>query len=47
MQQDEKRKREDAEALDQMLAKQLQNDYRATRRDKAKPNYILDPKAKR
>lgn len=47
MQQDEKRKREDAEALDQMLAKQLQAEYRTTRREKAKtPNYTID-KAKR
>lgn len=45
MQQDEKKKREDAEALDEMLAKELQAEYRTTRRDKAKPpNYILDNK---
>lgn len=48
MQQDEKKKREDAEALDEMLAKELQAEYRTTRRDKAKPpNYILDKGAKR
>lgn len=45
MQQDEKRKREDAEALDEMLAKELQAEYRTTRRDKAKPpNYTIDNK---
>lgn len=32
MQADEKRKREDAEALDEMLAKELQNEFRSTRR---------------
>ena len=48
MQQDQKRKREDAEALDQMLAKELQNQARITRRDKLKPpNYSIDTKAKR
>lgn len=45
MQQDEKRKREDAEALDEILAKELQAEYRTTRREKAKPNYSLDPKS--
>ena len=45
MQQDEQRRREDAEALDQMLARELQSEYRYTRRDKNKPpNYIIDPK---
>lgn len=44
MQQDEKRKRQDAQALDEILAKELQAEYRTTRRDKAKPNYSLDPK---
>lgn len=46
MQQDEKKKREDAEALDEMLAKELQAEFRATRRDKSKPpNYMMDNKA--
>lgn len=44
MQQDEKRKREDAEALDEMMAKEMQAEYRTTRREKNKPNYSLDPK---
>lgn len=37
MQQDEQRKREDAMALDEILAKEIQADYRTTRRDKVKP----------
>lgn len=45
MQQDEKRKREDAEALDEMLAKELQAEFRATRRDKSKPPNYTDNKA--
>lgn len=44
MQQDEKRKREDAEALDEMLAKELQAEYRTTRRDKTKPPNYTDAK---
>ncbi len=31
-------------ALDEILAKELQAEYRTTRREKAKPNYSLDPK---
>lgn len=37
MQQDEQRKREDACALEEHLAKEVQPDYRTTRRDKVKP----------
>jgi len=46
MQQDEQKRREDAEALDELLARELQIEYRLTRRDKNKPpNYVLDPKS--
>ena len=47
MQADEKRKREDAEAMDEMLAKELQADFR-TRREKMKgPNYAEGKQGKR
>lgn len=46
MQQDEQRKREDAIALEENLAKEVQPDYRTTRRDKVKPaDYPASSKA--
>lgn len=44
MQQDQKKKKEDAEALDELLARELQGDIR-TRREKIKNvNYSYDSK---
>ena len=46
MQQDEQRKREDAYALEENVAKEVQADYRSTRREKVKPaEYPMSSKA--